>query len=148
MLHTKSVMSEHIYTQIWDVFCPNLCYIRKCDMSEPMLRTKLWCLVSDVLLHTKMFNVWTDVTHEHEMFSVPTYSAYKKIWTYITHAHMMFLVQNDTYDNIICPNLCNPKKHDIFCPNLRYIRIWVMSEHMLQTNMRCIMSELMLHTKM
>ena len=50
--------SNICYTRIWDIFCPYLCYIRKCNMAEPMLHTKIWYLsVSALFLHMKMCNV-------------------------------------------------------------------------------------------
>ena len=62
------------------------------------------------------------------------------------------------YD-VSCPNLCNTWKYgvlsqndvtyeNVICLNLCYIRKCVMSKHMLHTNMRCVLSELMLRTKM
>ena len=77
------------------------------------------------------------------MCSVPTYGAYENIYvrTYDTHENMMFLGLNDfTYDKFICPNLYQQQKYDVFCPNLRYIRKWVMSEYEMY-------SALMLHTE-
>ena len=49
---------------------------------------------------------------------------------------MMSLVKTDVkYENVIGPNLC-------------YIRKRAKSKYMLHTNMRCDLSELMLHVKM
>ena len=36
--------SNVCYTRIWDIFCPYLCYIQKCNIAEPMLHTKIWYL--------------------------------------------------------------------------------------------------------
>ena len=41
--------SNICYTRIWDIFCPYLCYIRKCNMAEPMLHTKIWYLSASAL---------------------------------------------------------------------------------------------------
>ena len=35
-------------------FCPYVCYIRKCNMAEPMLHTKIWYLSVSALF----FNIW------------------------------------------------------------------------------------------
>ena len=29
---------------VWDIFCPYLCCIRKCNVAEPILHTKIWYL--------------------------------------------------------------------------------------------------------
>ena len=65
MLHTKMFNVRTRYTRIQAVFCPNLCYIQKCTMSEHMLHTKLWCLVSELMIHSKMCDIGTYVTHEN-----------------------------------------------------------------------------------
>ena len=53
-------MFEHLLhtNTVWDIFCPYLCYIRKCNMAEPMLHTKIWYLSVSALsfLHMKMCN--------------------------------------------------------------------------------------------
>ena len=54
--------SNIYYTWIWDTFCPYLCYIRKCNMAEPVLRTKIWYLVPALFLHMKMCNVYFTFT--------------------------------------------------------------------------------------
>ena len=99
----------------------------RCILSEFMLHTqmKIWCLMSKCISHTKMCNVRSHVTHKNIMSRVRTYVTSKtcNIRTYATH-------------------------EIIFCPNLFYIRRCVMSEHMLHANIRCFLSELMLHTKM
>ena len=44
-------------------------------------------------------------------------------------------------------NPCYPWKY-VFCPNICHIQKCAMSEHMVHTNTRCILSELMLHAEM
>ena len=99
-----------IVTHENDVLCPKYCDIRQCYMSEPMLPTKISCLLLELTLHTIMCNVQTSVTHEYEMHSLRMYV---------------------TYRNEKCPNVCYPRKYDVLCPNLYYIRKCVMSEPML-----------------
>ena len=67
MLHTKMCNVRTYVTHEWGVFFPNLRYIRKYNMSEPMLHTKIWCLVSELILYMKMCNVRTHFTHENMM---------------------------------------------------------------------------------
>ena len=119
------------------------------------------------MLHTKMRSPNENIMScarsfvTYEMCSVLTYGAHETFYvrTYVIHVNMMFLGQNDdTYDTVICPNLCYPRKYDVFCPNVRYIRKWVMMSRvllMLRTN--CVrytripdyfLSVLMLQTKM
>ena len=71
--YENGLCSNIYYTRIWDVFCPNLCYVQKCNM----LLTKRWCLVSELILHTNSRNVWSHVTHENMMSRVLTYVTYK-----------------------------------------------------------------------
>ena len=96
----------------------SLCYTRKYDVYS-----KKWCHIRkcsmiDLMLYT---NVQTYVKHEYEMCSIRT---------------------NVTHENVICRNICYTRKDVVLCPNLCYIRKCVMSEHMLHTNMRFILSEL------
>ena len=93
-------------------------------MSEPTLHTKI-CLVSKLILHMKMCNVRTHIAHEN-MSRVRTYVTSKMCYvrTYATHEYEI-----------------------IFYPNWWYIRKCVMSGQMLHTNMRFVLSELMLHSK-
>ena len=113
-----------------NMFCPILRYIRTCDMSEPMFRTKIWWLMSDLMLHMKMCNVLTYNIHAYKMCSVRTYGACEKCYvrTYVTHEIFMLLVQNDVkYDNFICPNILY---------GWLLTKIWrLLSEHMLHTKM-------------
>ena len=48
------------------IFCLNLWYIRKYEMSEHMLHTTMRCFQSDLMLHTKIC-VRKYVTHENMM---------------------------------------------------------------------------------
>ena len=52
-------MFEHLLHTNMGYFCLYLCYIRKCNMAEPMLHTKIWYLSVSALffLHMKMCNV-------------------------------------------------------------------------------------------
>ena len=43
----------------YDVLCLNLCYIRKCVMSEHILHKTMKCVLSELIEHTKMCNVRT-----------------------------------------------------------------------------------------
>ena len=132
------------------MFYPNSCYIRKCNMSGRMLHTKICivsklchirkCIMSEPMLHTEydvacqnLCYIWQCVmyvTRECEMCSVRMYVA---------------------YENVICPNhgpnLCYERKYDVLCPILCCIRKCVMSEHKLHTNMKCVLFQLMVHTK-
>ena len=47
------ICTSACYKRKYDVWCPNLYDIRKGVMSEPMLQTKIWCLVSELTVHTK-----------------------------------------------------------------------------------------------
>ena len=73
-----------------------------------------------------MYNIGTYVARENMMSHVRTCVAYKmcNVRTYVTHEYAI-----------------------IFCRNLCYMRKCVMSEHKLYTNMRCILPDLLLHTK-
>ena len=58
------------------------------------------------------------------MCYIRAYGTYgkKNVRTCVTHENMMFLFQYVVpYDNVICLNLCYPRKYDVFCPNLHYI---------------------------
>ena len=48
------VMFEHLLHTNMRYFCPYLCYIRKCNMAEPMLHTKIWYLSVSALF----FYIW------------------------------------------------------------------------------------------
>ena len=54
-----------------------------------------------------------------------------------------------TYENVICPNLCFEQKYDVLSSIdiLCYIRKYVMSGHLLHTNINYALSNLMVHTK-
>ena len=70
------------------------------------------------------------------------------VGTYVTCENIMCFIQNDvTYDTVICWNLVYPRKYDLFCTNLHYIRKWVMSERILQRNIECILPDLMLRAE-
>ena len=49
-------LSNICYTRIWDMFCPYLCYIRKCNMAESMSHKNMISYVC-TFLHMKMCNV-------------------------------------------------------------------------------------------
>ena len=47
-------MFEHLLhtNTVWDIFCPYLCYVRKCNMAEPLLHTKIWYISVSALSFT------------------------------------------------------------------------------------------------
>ena len=84
VLCPKNVQCSNIlvcYTQIWDIFWLNLCYTRKCNTSEPMLLTKIWCLVSALMSNMKMCNV-----HFQLYFFIMQISAYPRLFRILTSA--------------------------------------------------------------
>ena len=93
MLHTKMSNDRTYVPRIWDVFCPNLCNIRKYNMSEHMLHTKIWCLV----LYTKRYNVRTCVA--------------QKIWCLVSELMPV------TYKMCNVRTYVTRKYAIIFCPN-------------------------------
>ena len=91
---------------------------------------KTWCYIwkcnmSELMLYRKTCNVQIYFTHEYEMWFVRTYV---------------------TYENVICPKVCYAFKYVLF-PKLCYIWKCVMSEPMLDTEIWCRVSELMLQIK-
>ena len=108
------------YTRIWGVLFPNLCYIPKYNMSEPMLYTKIWCLVSELILHTNMCNVWTNVTHKTMMYCVRTHFTYKCVMSeHILHTNMKLYSVRINVHSKMC-NVRTYATHEyeiIFCPN-------------------------------
>ena len=54
---------------------------------------------------------------------------------------------NLRYIHLICPNLWFEQKYDVLCPILCYIWKCIMSWHMLHLKIKCVLSELMAHTK-
>ena len=93
----KRVMSEHmLHTNMRGILSELIFYINKCNMSVPMLHSKIF-LVSELMFHTKICNVRTHVTHEKMMYHIRT---------------------NVTYENVICANICFEQKYDVLCPIL------------------------------
>ena len=141
-------MYEPILHTKYDVLCPSLCYIGKCVMSQLMLHTLFYS--SKMLLHTTTLYIRIYVTNKNIM-SLSKLMLHKKmcnVRTYVTHEYEMYYVRTYvTYENVICSNVCYTRKYDDLCPNLRYVRKLLMFEHMLDMNMRCVLSELMLHTE-
>ena len=158
------------YTRKYDVACPNLCYIWKCVMSEHELHAIMRCFLSEFMLLMKMWYVRTYVANENTLSCVRSYVAYdnvlclniyypriwnmfypnfcyiRKIFTseIMLHMKIWFLVQNVfAHDNVICLKLCHPRKYDVLLSELTLHTM--MSEHMLHTNVTCILSELTLH---
>ena len=76
-------------TRKYDVFSQKWCYIRKCDMSEPML-------------HAKIYNAQTYVTREYEMCSIRTN---------VTSENVICpsVCYTRKYD-VLCPNECYLRK--------------------------------------
>ena len=62
MLLTKMCNVRTYVTHDYEIFSLNLCYTRKCNMSEPMLHTKIWCLVFALKSHMKMWIVHCSYT--------------------------------------------------------------------------------------
>ena len=52
-------MFEHLLhtNTVWDILYPYLCYIRKCNMAETMLHTKIWYLSVSALFFFTYENV-------------------------------------------------------------------------------------------
>ena len=111
-------------------FSQTWCYIRKCNMS-------------DLVLHTKMCNVQLYVTHEYEMRSIRTYVTYENV-----------ICPNVCYtrEDVLCrkcimsANLCYTRIWDYFYPNQCYIGKCVMSKTYV-THENVMVSELILHMK-
>ena len=135
MLHTKigsfqskmmthTTMSEHTvgYPRKY-VFGANICYIRKCVMSEHRLHTNTRCILSKLMLHTDIYYVRTYV--------------HTKI---CSHENIMSCVRNnDIYENVYCLNIRSARTWDLFYMNKCYLRRkCVISKRMLHTNMRYV----------
>ena len=58
------------YTLIGDIFCPYLCYIRKCNMVELMLDTKIWYLSVSALFMPRLQKVAGHYVIPSEILSV------------------------------------------------------------------------------
>ena len=148
MLHMTMWWNVRAYITYEYAFYPNLCYVHKFNMSEPMFLIKLWCLVPDLMLQTKMCNVWTYVTHEYEMCSVRTYGTYdkfvcpKECYTRKCDVFSPKMMLLTTMLYVICPIVCYTRKYEVLCPNLCYTWKYVMSELMLHTKIWCLVSEL------
>ena len=94
-----------------------------------------------------MCNVRSCVTLEYEMSSVRTFVTYENVMSDICYTRTYDVRTYVTYGNVICSNVCYTRKYDDLCPNLRYVRKLLMFEHMLDMNIRCVLSELTLHTE-
>ena len=91
-----------------------------------------WQMAFDTLLNMNNF------TKFHQKFSHAsrTHVTYENMMSHVwTYVKMLFKSNNYVTYDIICP---------IYC----YIRKFVVSKYILLTNMRYVLSELMLHTKL
>ena len=123
------------YPRIWNVFYPNFCYIRKTFTSEIMLHTKIWVLVQNVVAHDNV--ICLKLCH-------PLY--YDVLLSELTlHAIMS---EHMLHTNVTC-SLSELMLHK----EIKYVRTYVTHETYdgLGPNFwcipKCVISELMLHTK-
>ena len=66
-IQTKICNVQTYFTHEYEMYSVKSMLNTKCNMSEHMLHTKIWCIVSELMLHTTMCIVRTYVTHEHLM---------------------------------------------------------------------------------
>ena len=101
----KNVKGSNIcFTRIWNVFCPNLRYIRKRE--RPNLHVyfeQKYDVLCDFLIHTKICKVWSYVTHKYKMCSVRTYGTYEDCYVriYVIHEKLMFLFKMMLHTTIV-----------------------------------------------
>ena len=110
------------FEQIYDVFCPILCYIWKCVMSWHMLHMNIKLVLSELMVHRK--HVMSELTLHTKMWY------FSPKWC---HTQQCYTSK---------PTVGYPRKYDDFSPSICYLQKCVISEHMLHTNTRCILSEL------
>ena len=79
MLHMKMCDVQTYVTRKYDVWCPNLYYIRKCTMSEPMLHMKICSLVSELMLQTKCVMSKHILHTNMRLYSARTNVTYEKV---------------------------------------------------------------------
>ena len=104
-----------------------------------MLHANMRCVLSELMLHTNMWYVRTNVTNKRMI-----------IVSDITLPTEMKCVLSErmVYTKNFTSAFMLHRKYEVFSPKWCHIRQWYISEPMFHINMRCILSELILRTKM